>query len=281
MTNPPYILEHLPEMAKILSHPRVYSFLHVPVQSGSDSVLADMKREYCQADFRQVADYLKQQVPGVNIATDVICGFPTETEADFSETLRLVSDYKFPSLFINQFFPRPGTPAANMKRIPANEVKERTKLISKLFQSYLPYEHKLGEVQDVLVTEISHDKKYYVGHNKFYDQVLVPMDKNLMGKMVTVEITETGKHFMKCNLVEEGRARRPQDVPAPLPQGQVSGVNRTQVSSDLLPKSQAPGVNTRDIVLTQNGLWFFVAAMVVMFAAVAWRIYGLVVQLIT
>lgn len=61
-------------------------------------------------------------VAGVNIATDLICGFPTETEADFEETMDLVRDYKFPSLFINQFFPRPGTPAANMQRIPPPEV---------------------------------------------------------------------------------------------------------------------------------------------------------------
>lgn len=61
MTNPPYILEHLEEMAKILDHPRVYSFLHVPVQSGSDSVLADMKREYNREDFKRVVDFLQEK----------------------------------------------------------------------------------------------------------------------------------------------------------------------------------------------------------------------------
>ncbi|RXN15886.1 threonylcarbamoyladenosine tRNA methylthiotransferase [Labeo rohita] len=61
MTNPPYILEHLEEMAKILNHPRVYAFLHVPVQSASDSVLMDMKREYCCDDFRRVVDFLKEK----------------------------------------------------------------------------------------------------------------------------------------------------------------------------------------------------------------------------
>ncbi len=61
MTNPPYILEHLEEIAKILATPRVYAFLHVPVQSGSDSVLGDMKREYCCEDFHQVVDVLRQR----------------------------------------------------------------------------------------------------------------------------------------------------------------------------------------------------------------------------
>nr|KAG5698331.1 hypothetical protein BaRGS_010917 [Batillaria attramentaria] len=129
------------EMAKILNHPRVYSFLHVPVQSASDSVLMDMRREYCCADFKHVVDFLRERVPDVNIATDIICGFPTETEKDFEETLELVRQYKFASLFINQFFPRP----------------------------------ELASVY----------------------QVLVPKDEDLMGKMVEVEIVETGKHFMK------------------------------------------------------------------------------------
>lgn len=59
MTNPPYIMEHMEEMADILNHPRVYSFLHVPVQCGSDSVLADMKREYTVEDFKLLVDFLK------------------------------------------------------------------------------------------------------------------------------------------------------------------------------------------------------------------------------
>ncbi|XP_017864724.1 PREDICTED: threonylcarbamoyladenosine tRNA methylthiotransferase, partial [Drosophila arizonae] len=110
MTNPPYILEHLEEVAKVLQHPRVYAFLHVPVQSGSDSVLGEMKREYCRKDFEHVVDFLRSRVPGLTIATDIICGFPTETEEDFEETMSLCKKYQFPSLFINQFFPRPGTP---------------------------------------------------------------------------------------------------------------------------------------------------------------------------
>jgi len=198
MTNPPYILEHLEAMGEILSHPRVYAFLHVPVQSGSDAVLTDMRREYCRDDFRRVARVLRDRVQGgVTIATDVICGFPTETPEDFEETMTLIEEFKFPSLFINQFFPRPGTPAAKMERVDPQEVKRRTKAVSQLFNSYTTYDGKLGETQDVLVTEISHDKKHYVGHNKCYDQVLIPMEKRYLGKMVRVNIYETGKHFLK------------------------------------------------------------------------------------
>ncbi|XP_015513060.2 threonylcarbamoyladenosine tRNA methylthiotransferase [Neodiprion lecontei] len=221
MTNPPYILEHLEEMGKILQHPRVYSFLHVPVQSGSDQVLADMKREYCCADFEQVVNFLQARVPGVTIATDIICGFPTETDNDFEDTMILCRKYKFPSLFINQFYPRPGTPAARMDKVPAQEVKKRTKKLSEFFQSYEPYGHKVGQVQNVLVTEISHDKKHFVGHNKFYEQVLVPMRDGFMGKMVQVRIISATKHSMKGQPLDEGISA---SIRTPLPKGIVSGI---------------------------------------------------------
>ena len=81
MTNPPYILEHLDAMVEILNHPRVYAFLHVPVQSGSNNVLDKMNREYMIEEFHEVCDFLVEHVTQeMTLATDIICGFPTETE---------------------------------------------------------------------------------------------------------------------------------------------------------------------------------------------------------
>ncbi|KNC26121.1 Threonylcarbamoyladenosine tRNA methylthiotransferase [Lucilia cuprina] len=202
MTNPPYILEHLDEISKVLQHPRVYSFLHVPVQSGSDAVLGDMKREYCRKDFVHVVEFLREKVPGLTIATDIICGFPTETEEDFEETITLCEKYKFPSLFINQFFPRPGTPAAKMTRIPPNLVKKRTKRLTDLFNSYHPYAGREGQIYNVLVTEVSHDKLHYVAHNKSYEQILLPMRPNLLGTSVRVRITSTSKFSMNAEILD-------------------------------------------------------------------------------
>lgn len=203
MTNPPYILEHLEEISKILNHPRVYSFLHVPVQSGSDSVLGDMKREYCRKEFEHVVDFLRSKVKGVTIATDIICGFPTETEDNFEETMTLCEKYQFPSLFINQFFPRPGTPAARMEKIPAKQVKKRTKKLTDLFNSYEPYNGRVGETYTALVTEISHDRQHYVGHNKFYEQILLPMKEKLLGKSVRVKITGATKFSMIGEILDD------------------------------------------------------------------------------
>ncbi|XP_028157522.1 threonylcarbamoyladenosine tRNA methylthiotransferase-like [Ostrinia furnacalis] len=232
MTNPPYILEHLAEVAKIMHHPRVYKFLHVPVQSGSDQVLADMKREYSRADFEHVVEFLRTHVPGMTIATDIICGFPTETERDFEDTLRLCDKYRFPSLFINQFFPRPGTPAAKMTRVPGQEVKKRTKQLSELFRSYEPYGHKVGETQEVLVTDVSHDKNYFVAHNEFYEQVLVPKEDKYMGKMVTVKITDATKFSMMGQPIDKPKMA---GLTAPLKKGEVSGVCQKSETNTSIP----------------------------------------------
>ncbi|XP_074254607.1 threonylcarbamoyladenosine tRNA methylthiotransferase isoform X2 [Saimiri boliviensis] len=224
MTNPPYILEHLEEMAKILNHPRVYAFLHIPVQSASDSVLMEMKREYCVADFKRVVDFLKEKVPGITIATDIICGFPGETDQDFQETVKLVEEYKFPSLFINQFYPRPGTPAAKIEQVPAQVI---------------------GERQQVLVTEESFDSKFYVAHNRFYEQVLVPKNPAFMGKMVEVDIYESGKHFMKGRPVSDARVYTP-SISKPLAKGEVSGLTkdfRNGLGNHVSPGSHTPAAS--------------------------------------
>ncbi|PAV62531.1 hypothetical protein WR25_00158 [Diploscapter pachys] len=203
MTNPPYILDHLDEIATILNHPRVYSFLHIPVQSGSDPVLRDMKREYSRAHFEKVADFMIKKVPNVYLATDMICAFPTETQEDFEESMDLVRKYEFPSLFINQYYPRSGTPAARMKKVEAQEAKRRTAEMSKLFRGYRRYtEDRIGEVHEVLVCEMAKDEVHAVGHNKCYEHILVPNPQQVMGKVVKVRITGAFKFHMTSELVD-------------------------------------------------------------------------------
>uniref|UniRef100_A0A0N4ZES2 tRNA-t(6)A37 methylthiotransferase n=1 Tax=Parastrongyloides trichosuri TaxID=131310 RepID=A0A0N4ZES2_PARTI len=203
MTNPPYILDHLDEIAEILNHPRVYSFLHIPVQAGSDSVLGEMKREYTREHFCQIVDYMKEHVPNIYIATDFICAFPTETEEDFEESMDLVKKYKFPSLYINQFYPRSGTPAARLKKINTIEAKRRTGAMTDLFNTYSRYdESRIGNIERVLVCETATDKIHLVGHNKTYEHILVPYKEDLLGKWVEVEIVEISKFHMKGKFID-------------------------------------------------------------------------------
>lgn len=155
-----------------------------------------MKREYTIEEFQYIVDVMRERVPGITIATDLIIGFPTETEQDFEETVQLVERNKFPSLFINQFYPRPGTPAARMELIPANVVKKRTKKMTEIFRSYYPYADRIGKRYSVLVTELSSDRNFYVGHNEFYEQCLLEKRPEYLGKLIDVEIISSGKWFM-------------------------------------------------------------------------------------
>ena len=202
MTNPPYMLEHMPEIARLLRHPRCYAFLHVPVQSGSDNVLHGMRREYTRAEFETVANALTAEVPQMTLATDIICGFPGESEADHDATLSLVSKYRFPILNISQFYPRQGTPAAKMPRVNTQRVKERTREVSNLFASYTTLEHLLHSEHDCLVTEIAHDGVSLVAHTKGYVQVLLsPEHPEWMGCMLRVRITECAKFYVRGEVI--------------------------------------------------------------------------------
>ncbi|CDI97183.1 CDK5 regulatory subunit associated protein [Echinococcus multilocularis] len=210
MTNPPYILDQLAEVAAVLRHPRVYAFLHIPVQSGSNAVLNSMRREYTIEEFQKVVDFLEKEVKSVDgdkmtVATDVICGFPTETEPDFQATFHLIERYKFPVLFINQFFARPGTPAASMKRMATTAaVKKRTRALYDLFRTYRPFADRVGRRYRVLITEASTDGKYWVGHTKAYEQILLPKEPELQGHMVLAEVTECDKFYMRGVIVDRG-----------------------------------------------------------------------------
>jgi threonylcarbamoyladenosine tRNA methylthiotransferase CDKAL1 len=125
----------------------------------------------------------------ITIATDIICGFPKETEEYFDDTMRLISFYKFPVVNISQFYPRPGTPAAKMKRIATQIVKDRSRRLTTLFESFSPYTHMVGRTEKVwFSTEISEDGHHSVGHTKGYVKVIVPLDGSLPGLVRCVKI---------------------------------------------------------------------------------------------
>ena len=101
MTNPPYILEHLDAMCKIMDHPQVFTILHIPVQAGNNAVLERMNREYTVEEFSKVCDALLSKVKDMAISTDIICGFPGETDEEFQGTLDLMKKYQFPVVNIS------------------------------------------------------------------------------------------------------------------------------------------------------------------------------------
>jgi len=202
MTNPPYMLDQLEAVAAALNHPCVYSVIHIPVQSGSNAVLGAMNREYTIQEFRRCVDALLERVPGLNVCTDVICGFPGETDADFQETLELVSHYRFPVVNISQFYPRPGTLAARMPKLPSQTVKARSRALTALHESYAPHEGLVGTTQRAWFTALAADGVQLAGRTKGGVQVLVAPRAGLLGCSATVRVTAAGRWSVSAELVE-------------------------------------------------------------------------------
>jgi len=193
MTNPPYMLRHCGSVGEVLRHPQVYEFIHVPIQSGSNDTLRHMVREYTVEDFHALVDGLKQRVPRLTVATDIICGFPTETDDDHQQTLDVIRRHKFPVLNISQFYPRPGTAAAKLKRLPNHVAKTRSGEVTSVFESYETTSWLQDTVQRVWFCEHSTRSQHTVGHTKQYVKVLVRRDEQLLGKSAFVRVTSTHK----------------------------------------------------------------------------------------
>jgi tRNA-2-methylthio-N6-dimethylallyladenosine synthase len=135
--------------------PAVCPSLHMPLQSGSDAVLKAMRRSYRSERFLGIIDRVRAAMPDAAITTDVIVGFPTETEADFVETLRVVEASRFAGAFTFQYSPRPGTPAAALSPLPKQVVQERYERLVELQErmTYAGMQDQLARTVEVLVSQ--------------------------------------------------------------------------------------------------------------------------------
>ncbi|KAL1534147.1 tRNA (N(6)-L-threonylcarbamoyladenosine(37)-C(2))-methylthiotransferase [Salvia divinorum] len=129
----------------------------------------------------------------MQIATDIICGFPGETDDDFEETVNLIKEYKLPQVHISQFYPRPGTPAARMKKVPSIIVKRRSWELTTVFESFTPYIGMEGKIERIWITDIATNGNHLVGHTKGYIQVLVLGSESMLRISVMVKITSVGR----------------------------------------------------------------------------------------
>ena len=132
MMNPMYMPRIRDGLLKSFESAKVFKFLHVPVQSGSDKVLNDMKRGHTAQTFRDVAKHFRDKFDRFTISTDVIVGFPTETEGDFEQTLRLLEQTRPDIVNLSRYSKRPGTTAAEMRQIDVSEVKRRSRIAYEL-----------------------------------------------------------------------------------------------------------------------------------------------------
>jgi threonylcarbamoyladenosine tRNA methylthiotransferase CDKAL1 len=132
MANPDFVKGFAGPLADVLRSPRFFRFLHIPVQSGSDSVLARMGRAYTAGEFLEITDAVRARLPEATLATDIIAGFPGETDADFDATVSLVRRIGTPVINRSRFSPRPGTKASRMEPLPAGIVSRRSKQLNAL-----------------------------------------------------------------------------------------------------------------------------------------------------
>src|SRR5690606_36931691 len=124
-------------IAAMAETPNVMPSLHMPLQSGSDAVLRAMRRSYRSEKFLGILERVRAAMPDAAITTDIIVGFPGETEEDFQETLRVVEASRFSSAFTFQYSPRPGTPAFELPTLPKEVVQER-------FERLLALQERIG-----------------------------------------------------------------------------------------------------------------------------------------
>lgn len=133
MGNPEHTIKYLDELIEVYKNPKIMKFAHLPVQSGSNKVLKEMRRNYTIETFKEIINKFRKEIPEINISTDIIVGYPTETEGDFQETINLVKELKFEVINISKFASRTGTPASKLKQLQSQIIKERGIKLTKAF----------------------------------------------------------------------------------------------------------------------------------------------------
>ena len=184
------------EMVDIIAkRDNIMPYIHLPLQSGSDKILKLMNRRYTKEEYLELYESIRKKVKNSSITTDIIVGFPGETEEDFLETLDIVNKCKFDGAFTFAFSPRENTPAALMKEtVSEKEKMDRLHRLNEVVNKYsnLANSKMMGSVVKCLVTSLSEkDKNKVCGYTENMKLVNIKGDKSLIGKIVDVKITDT------------------------------------------------------------------------------------------
>ncbi len=187
------LLEAVAELPKVCEH------IEVPVQAGDDEVLARMKRGYTADDYRRLVERIRRRIPGVSIATDVIVGFPGETEAQFQRTYDLLAELRLDVAHLARYSPRPGTVAQRrmVDDVPQEEKMRRFRLLEALQEEISSQIHRrhLGQVVEVLVE--GRQQGRWKGRTRTNKLVFFEAQGDWLGKLVAVKIEWTGPWSMR------------------------------------------------------------------------------------
>lgn len=190
MMNPDWLVPIVEKLMIVFNDPRMYRFLHMPVQSGSNEVLENMKRLYTVEEYLLLIDMIRARHPDMSISTDMIAGFPGETDEDHKESVELLRTLKADTVNITRFSARPGTKAANMKQVNGRVVKDRsTELTVVKNEVELANNEKMvGKILRVLVTEEGTNGTV-IARTDNYRPVGISEGIHDLGSFHTVEIT--------------------------------------------------------------------------------------------
>jgi len=194
MANPKGVYGMHEELADVFAeHDELYNFLHAPVQSGSDDVLTDMRRRHRTPEFEEIVAAFDDRLEYWTLATDFIVGFPTETDADFQQSLELLQEVEPEKVNVTRFSKRPGTDAAELDGLGGTIKKERSSAMTDLKMDVVGAAHDamVGEEHTVLLTQDGTEDSL-VGYDEAHRQVAIPEAESMgleLGDFVDVEIT--------------------------------------------------------------------------------------------
>ena len=196
MMNPNSALRIQEELIRAFHSPKIYRFLHIPVQSGSDSILKSMGRRYSARDFINIVDAFRSAFPEITIITDVIVGFPGETDLDFIATMDLMESLKPDKVNVTKFSRRPGTEAACLYDMPDRIKKDRSREITRLWQKIAAQRNRRyqGKVLDAVVTECGRRGTMKARAGNYLGIVVKGVP--LLGSHIRIEVTETNPFFV-------------------------------------------------------------------------------------
>lgn len=190
MTNPKHAIPILEDLVNIFQNPKVYKFLHIPVQSGSNEILRAMNRGYTKEQFTGIIDAFKTEIPDLTLSTDIIVGFPGETDEHFQESVNLIQEIKPDIVNISRFAPRPKTQAETMEnQIPGWIIKDRSREVTKTVQKIGQERNKrwVGWRGDAIITE-GGTKEGWIARNYTYKPILVHNQNQSLGRKIRIEV---------------------------------------------------------------------------------------------
>ncbi len=193
--NPASVMPILKDLILAYNHPKVYKYAEIPVQSGSNKILAEMKRNYTAEQYKSIVAEFRKAYSNITITTDLIIGFPGETDEDFGKTVALVNDVKPDAITAYNYSVRPLTKAASMPdHIPSWKIKNRSDEIKTLALKYadMRNEEWVGWKGDVLIMEFEDGAP--IGRNYTYKPVLLKEGK--LGDTVVAEIEQARSDYL-------------------------------------------------------------------------------------